>query len=147
MKTIAENRRARFDYEISDTLEAGMELKGLEVKSAKAGRFNIAGSRVVIRQGEAWLLNSQIPPYQPNNTPADYDPGRTRRLLLRKEEIAGLIGKLKSKSVFLIPLRAYIKNNLIKIELGLGKSRKKSDKREILKKRTAEREMAAMDSG
>jgi SsrA-binding protein len=143
METIAENRRARFDYEISETIDAGIELRGFEVKSAKAGRLNLAGSRVIIKQNEAWLLNSQIPPYQPNNTPKDYDQGRSRRLLLRKEEIKSLIGRLKSKSAFLIPLRAYVKNNLIKIELGLGRVRKKSDKREVLKKRAAEREMRA----
>lgn len=141
MKTIAENRHARFDYEISDSMEAGVELRGFEVKSAKNGSWNIAGSYAVLRGGQAWLINSQIPPYQPKNAPADYDPSRSRRLLLRKEEIASLAGKLKNKSAHLIPLHAYIKNNLVKIELGLARPRKKSDKRDFLKKRAAEREM------
>ncbi len=140
MQVIAENRRARFDYTITETLEAGIELLGHEVKSAKAGRLNLAGSYVIVRAGEAWLINSQIPPYQPKNTAADYDPSRSRRLLLQKDEIAKLAGAFKAKQ-FLIPLHAYIKNNFIKIELGLGKSRKKSDKREILKKRAAEKEI------
>jgi len=140
METIAENRRARFDYEITDKFEAGIELLGLEVKSAKAGRLNLAGSYGIIRGGEAWLINAQIPPYQPNNTPTGYDQGRSRRLLLRRDEIKKLVGALKAKQ-FLIPLRAYMKNNFIKIELGLGRSRKKSDKRELLKKRAVQKEI------
>lgn len=141
MEVIAENRRAKFDYDILETLEAGIELKGLEVKSAKSGRFNIAGSYGILRQNQIWLINSQIPPYQPNNTPPDYDPGRPRRLLLHREELKKLMGQLKDKSSSLVPLRVYLKRGLIKIELGLGKPRKKSDKREVLKKRAALREM------
>ena len=153
---LAENRRARFDYEILETIEAGIELRGFEVKSAKFGRMGIVGSYAVIRggrpetagraspsskAGEAWLLNSQIPPYQKNNTPESYDPLRTRRLLLRKEEISKLIGRLKEKSLSLIPLQVYLKRGFMKIELGLGRPRKKYDKRELLKKRSVEREM------
>ncbi len=138
---LAENGRARFDYEILETYEAGIALTGQEVKSAKSGRMNLAGSYAVFRDGELWLLNSQIPAYQPKNAPADYDPARSRRLLLHRKEIDALIGKLKNKSVSLIPLRAYVKKNFIKIELGLGRARKKHDKREFLKKRAVEREM------
>lgn len=141
MKVIAENRRAKFDYEILDSYEAGIELTGQEVKSAKNGRFNLAGSYGVLRNGEAWLLNSEIPAYQPKNAPADYDPKRSRRLLLRREEIKKLIGKLNEKSSRLVPLRAYLKKNFIKIELGLCHSRKKTDKRELLRKRATEREI------
>lgn len=140
-KTISENRRARFDYEIGDKYEAGIELRGFEVKSAKAGRMQIAGSYAIVRNNEAWLLNSQIPPYQPNNTPKDYEPGRTRRLLLRAEEIKTLAGHLHNKKNSLIPLSAYVKKGFVKIEIGLCKPRKKSDKREVLKKRAHEREM------
>lgn len=139
--TIAENRRARFDYEIGKTHEAGIELRGHEVKSAKTGRMGLVGSYAVIQKGEAWLVNAQIPPYQPGNTPEGYEPGRSRRLLLRAEEIGELTGALKQKSFALIPLRAYTKRGLVKIELGLGRARKKSDKREYLKKRVHEREM------
>jgi SsrA-binding protein len=145
MKALSENRRARFDYEVSDTFEAGIELMGFEVKSAKSGRMQLAGSYAIIRGGEAWLINSQIPPYQPNNTPAGYEPSHPRRLLLHRDEIKKLIGALKAKA-FLIPLRAYLKNGFVKIELGLGKPRKKSDKRELLKKRAAEKEMKKFET-
>lgn len=137
---LAENRRARFDYSITEIFEAGVELVGHEVKSAKAGRLNLAGSYGIVRGGETLLINSQIPPYQPKNTPPGYDTGHPRKLLLHKDEIDKIAGALRSK-MFLIPLRAYVKNGFIKIELGIGKSRKKSDKRELLKKRSAEREM------
>lgn len=150
--TIAENRRARFDYEILETFEAGIELRGFEVKSAKLGRVQLAGSYAIVRggrrggraspsrAGEVWLLNSQIPPYQPKNTPKDYDPGRTRRLLLRGEEIKTLAGKAKER-FSIIPVRAYVKKGFIKIEIAVAKPRKKKDKRDLLKKRAAEREM------
>ncbi len=137
---VAENRRARFDYEILETFEAGIELRGFEVKSVKLGRMQLAGSYAVVRGGEVSILNSQIPPYQPKNMPKDYDPGRTRRLLLRGDEIKTLAGKIKEK-FSLIPLRAYLKKNFIKIEIAVAKPRKKRDKRELLKKRAVEREM------
>jgi SsrA-binding protein len=139
--TVAENRRARFDYEISRSYEAGIELKGHEVKSAKGGRLQVAGAHVLIRGGEAWLVNSHIPPYQAGNTPPDYEEDRARRLLLSKIEIKELQGALVDKSRHLIPLRAYLKHGLIKIELGLGHTRKKSDKREVIKKRAHQREI------
>ena len=126
MDTIAENRRARFDYEIAETYGAGIELLGHEVKSAKGGRFQIVGARVVIRGGEAWLVNSHIPPYQPKNTPEGYEEDRSRRLLLTKTEIKQLTGSLHEKGNLLIPLRAYVNHGLVKLELGLGRSRKKS---------------------
>jgi SsrA-binding protein len=143
MDAIAENRRARFDYDIEETYDAGIELLGGEVKSAKGGRFQIAGARTVIRGGEAWLVNSHIPPYQPKNTPEGYEEDRSRRLLLTREEIKRVTGALQEKGRLLIPLRAYVKRGFIKLELGLGRSRKKSDKREVIKKRSHEREMRA----
>lgn len=145
MEPIAENRRARFDYEISDTFEAGIELRGYEVKSVKAGHFQIAGSRVLIRGGEAWLVNSHVPPYQPKNMPAGYEEDRSRRLLLTSDEIKALTGALQEKSNVLVPLQAYLKHNFIKLELGLGRSKKKSDKREVLKKRSHDREMRSAE--
>jgi SsrA-binding protein len=141
MAPLAENRRARFDYEITDTYEAGVELLGPEVKSAKGGRFQIVGARVLIRGGNAWLVNSHIPPYQPKNMPAGYEEDRARRLLLTKDEIKRITGELQEKGQFLIPLEAYVNHGFIKIKLGLGRSRKKSDKREVIKKRTHQREM------
>jgi SsrA-binding protein len=141
MADIAENRRARFDYEISATYEAGIELRGYEVKSARSGQFQIAGARVLIRGGEAYLVNAHIPPYQPKNMPNGYEEDRARRLLLVGSEIKELTGALQEKGRILIPLRAFLKHNFIKLELGLGRPKKKSDKREALKKKSHEREM------
>lgn len=139
--TIITNKRAFFDYEILETYEAGIELKGYEVKSIKNGRINLAGSYAILRNNQVWLLNSDVPPYQPKNTPTDYDSRRTRRLLLNKSEIQGLIGKIHEKTLTLLPLKVYTKNHKIKLEIGLGKSRKKADKREVIKKRETDREM------
>lgn len=141
MGFLSENRKARFDYEIIDTFEAGIELLGTEVKSAKEGRLNLSGSYAIIRNGQARLLNADIPAYQPKNAPKDYDPKRTRRLLLHADEIKNLTGKLQEKGLSLLPLNAHLKKGIIKIELGLGRARKKHDKREVLKKRAHEREM------
>jgi SsrA-binding protein len=145
MDSIAENRRAGFDYEISEKYTAGIELRGHEVKSVKSGQFQIAGARVLIRNGEAYLVNSHVPPYQQKNAPADYEEDRARRLLLTKSEIDELTGALRDKSKILIPLQAFLKNGFIKIELGLGRLRKKSDKREVIKKREHQREMRGED--
>ena len=123
--TIAENRRARFDYEIKENIEAGIELAGFEVKGAKTGMLQIAGAHVLIRGGEAWLVNSHIPPYQPKNTPPDYAEDRARRLLLTKDEIKTISGALHEKGQFFIPLQAYLKHGFIKIKLGLCHARKK----------------------
>ena len=141
---IAENRRARFDYEIKEALEAGIELAGFEVKSAKAGAFQIAGSHVLIRGGEAWLVNAHIPPYQTKNTPSDYEEDRARRLLVQRAEIKRLEGILRDKSLHAVPLKAYLKHGLIKLEVAIVRSRRKSDKREVLKKRAHHREMREM---
>ena len=145
MEALAENRRARFDYEISETYDAGIELLGHEVKSAKGGKFQIAGARVLIRGGEAWLVNSHIPPYQPKNTPSGYEEDRSRRLLLTKDEIKQITGALQEKGQLLLPLCAYLKRGFVKLELGLAKPKKKSDKREAIKKRSHEREMRNME--
>jgi len=141
---ITTNKRAYFEYEILETLEAGIELKGHEVKSIKTGRINLAGAYVIIRNNQAWLLNSDIPAYQPKNTPDDYNSKRTRRLLLKKSEINNLIGRVQEKGLTLLPLKVYTKgkSNRIKIEIGLGKNRRKADKRELIKKREVEREIS-----
>ncbi len=141
MAAISENKRSWFDYDIIETYEAGIELFGFEVKAVKNGRINLGGTHVIIRDDQAWLLNADIPAYQPKNAPVDYNSKRTRKLLLHKQEIRGLIGKTKEKGLTLVPLKVYIKNQKIKIELGLGKSKKKSDKRETIKKREVQREM------
>ena len=141
MKEVARNKRAYFDYEILEKLEAGISLLGQEVKSVKSGRINLAGSYAILRGGEVWLLGADIPPYQPRNAPQDYDSQRTRKLLLTEKEIKSLAGEIKGTGLTLVPLRAYIKGRLVKIELGLGKGKKKADKRELIKKRETEREM------
>jgi SsrA-binding protein len=141
MQILTENRKARFDYEIIDTYQAGIELEGHEVKSVKSGKAGLTGSYAIIRGNEAWLLNAHIPAYQPKNTAKEYDPARTRRLLLHKKEIANLSGKLHEKGISLIPMKLYALKGFVKVELGLGKARKAHDKREVLKKRAVAREM------
>ncbi|MEK7480579.1 MAG: SsrA-binding protein SmpB [Patescibacteria group bacterium] len=141
MGVLAENRKARHEYEILETIEAGIELLGLEVAAAKRGMMSIAGSRVVIKNNEAFLVGSVIAPYQPQNTPPDYDSQRTRKLLLRKEEIARLIGKQKETGLTLIPLSVYTKHRMIKCAVALARGKKKYDKRETIKKRETQRRM------
>lgn len=141
MKNLSENRRARYDYEILETFEAGISLTGQEVKSVRSGRMDLSGSYCLVRSGEAWLLNSTIPAFQPKNTPKKYDPSRSRKLLLNKKEISKLIGALHEKGTSLIPLRVYAKNSFVKIELSLARPRKKHDRRELLKKRAVEKEV------
>ena len=139
---LSENRRARFDYDILEIIEAGIELFGHEVKSVRAGRASLVGAYVIIRGDEAFLINCHIPPYQPGNIPKDYEPSRTRRLLLHKKEMHELVKKLKEKSTSLVALEFVKKKDLLKLIVGLGRSRKIHDKRELLKKRAVELEMA-----
>lgn len=141
MNELAVNRRAYFDYEIIKTYEAGMELLGHEVKSVKTGHINLAGSFAVIRKEEAWLLSATIPPYQSKNTTSNYEPTRSRRLLLHKSEIKELIGKTAQKGLTIVPLKVYTKHSRVKILIGLARHKKKTDKRETIKKREAEREI------
>lgn len=135
MKAFAVNKKAYFNYDIIEVFEAGMVLMGQEVKSIKSGRINIAGSYVVLRNNEAYLINASIPPYQPKNTPPDYNPTRPRKLLLKKSEIKYLIGKSQEKQLTLVPLRAYNKRGKIKLGFGIGKGRKLANKKEMIKKR------------
>ena len=137
----SENRRARFDYQILDTLEAGIALTGVEVKSVRAGKANIAGSFAAVRGGELFLLGADIPPYQPANTPAGYDPTRARKLLARAQEIKMLAGKLKTERLTIVPLKMYNQHGLIKVELALARPKQKADRREAIKKREVTREM------
>ncbi len=140
MKIVATNRKAYHDYEILETYEAGIVLKGTEVKSAKNGRINLKDSYAKIENGEVFLINAHISPYSHGNV-YNHDPRRTRKLLLHKKEIMRLYGKVKEKGLTLIPLKAYIKNGKIKIELGLCKGKKVYDKRAEIKKRDLEREI------
>src|SRR3989338_628797 len=133
-KILAENKKAYFNYEILEKLEAGIVLLGQEVKSIRGGRINLAGSYVVLKDNEVFLIGANIPPYQPKNIFDDYRPDRSRKLLLKKKEINSLIGKSRQKSLTLIPLRVYNRNGKIKLEFGIGKGKKEFDKRETIKK-------------
>ena len=141
MKTLAENKKAYHDYRVLEEFEAGIVLTGQEVKSIKLGRANLRGSFVVLKEEEPYLLNADIPAYQPKNAPPDYNPQRTRKLLLKKAEIRHLIGKSAEKGLTLVPLRMYTKRGKIKIEVGIVKSKSKADKRELLKKRAIEKDI------
>ena len=141
MTIYSENKKAYFSYQILEKFEAGMVLIGQEVKSIRSGRISLKGSYVVLKGEEPYLIGANIPPYQPKNAPSDYAPERPRKLLLNKLEIKRLIGKTKEKGLTLIPLKVYTKNARIKLEFGIGKGKKKADKRETIKKREAEREM------
>lgn len=141
MTTFADNRKARHDYEILETFQGGLVLNGQEVKSIRGGRINLSGSYVDLKNQELFLVGANIPPYQPANAPASYNPERARKLLLTAKEIRYLIGKVKERGLTLIPLKVYSMKSKIKLEFGLVKSKKKQDKRNILKKRDAEREM------
>lgn len=141
VKKLAENRRARYDYEILETYEAGLVLFGHEVKAIKTGHVSLSGSYVVIKDNEAYLINASVPPYQPANTPENYDPERSRKLLLKKIEIKSLIGKSKAKGLTLIPLKLYTKLGRIKLEFALGRGKARIDKREAIKKREAQRDI------
>ncbi len=141
MKILSENKKAFFNYEILEKFTAGISLTGQEVKSLKTRGINLAGSYVVIKNGEAFWVGAKIPPYQPKNAPSDYNPERSRKLLLKKSEIKYLLGKSKQKNLTLIALKLYTKKGKIKLELGLAKGKKKADKKEKIKKREAEREL------
>jgi SsrA-binding protein len=139
MKILAENRRIRFEYEIIETVEAGIELKGFEVKAVKAGRASITGAFARAEGTTLWLLGADIPPYQPDNTPREYDQKRARRLLVKRKEAGRLAGKRVSERLTIIPTKMYSKRGLIKIELALARPKKLHDKRETIKRREANR--------
>jgi len=145
MAIYAVNRRANFDYEFSEKFTAGIALTGHETKSVKMGRCDIVGSRAIIKNNEAYLVGANIPSFQPNNAPSGYDPTRTRKLLLKREEIKYLIGKLQT-GLTLVPLQIYTKRGFLKVELGLGHAKKKSDRREVIRKREVEREIRRFEN-
>ena len=141
IQSIARNKRARFDYLILDTYEAGLVLTGTEVKSLRDGRANISDAYGIIRDGEAFLLNLHISPYERRGY-ANHEPGRTRKLLLHRKEIRRLIGAVEREGLTLIPLELYFKNGVAKVALALGKGKKLHDKRETERARDAAREIA-----
>lgn len=141
MASYAENRKVYFNYEILEKYEAGIELLGAEVKSVRGGRISLEGAFVIVRGGEAFLINANIPPYQPKNAPRDYDPLRNRKLLLTKKEISELAGSEKKKNLTIVPISVYNKGRKIKVGVALVKGKKKYDKRETIKKRDTDREI------
>ena len=141
MVNFAENRKAFYDYEILEKYEAGLVLSGAEVKSIRNGRMNLAGSYINVHNGELYLIGSSIAPYQPKNQPIDYDPQRSRKLLLRSNEIASLIGKIKQKGLTLVPLKVYNKGRRIKIEIAVVRGKRQYDKRAVISKREANRKI------
>ena len=142
MATLIENQKARFDYEILETFEAGMELRGFEVKALRSKKGSLTGAHVIVRNSEVYALNMHIPPYQPENTPSEYDPLRTRKLLLTKREIELLAHAEAQKGLTIVPLAVYNKGRVIKVSLAIARGKKKYDKRETLKQRESKHDIA-----
>lgn len=140
-KVISDNRQARFLYEILETYEAGIELKGTEVKSIRDGKANLRDGYALIRNGEAWLINVHISPHSTASEYFNHEPRRTRKLLLHKQEIRKLIGKVEQQGLTLVPLKMYLKNGWVKLTIGLAKGKKVHDKREDIKRREDKRDM------
>ena len=141
MTSYAENRKIYFNYEILEKYEAGIELYGSEVKAVRSGKMSLEGAFVIVRGGECFLINANTPPYQPNNTPKEYDPLRNKKLLLTKKEIRVLSDSGNNKSLTIVPISVYNKGRKIKVEIALVKGKKKFDKRETIKKRETDREV------
>jgi SsrA-binding protein len=137
---LVENKKLRMVYDVIETYSAGIELLGTEVKALRQKLGSLDGSKVIIRGGEAFLVGSYIPPYQPANTVKSYDEHRTRRLLLTREELYRLVQEEQNKDLTLHPISLYIKNNLIKCDIALCKKLQKHDKREKVKEEISRRE-------
>jgi SsrA-binding protein len=133
-KVIATNRKARHDYHIEDTIEAGLVLTGSEIKSIRAGQVNLRESYAVNRDGELWLVNAHIAAYK-QASHENHDPRRDRKLLLQRREINRLIGKLQEKGLTLVPLKIYLKDSWAKVELGVARGKRAYDKRQTLRER------------
>jgi len=142
MPTLASNKKAFFDYEILEKFEAGLALKGFEVKAIKTGHISIKGAFVTVKGKELFLTNAKIPLYQHAGKVENYEETAPRKLLLKKNEINRLIGKVKVEGLTLIPISVYNKRRLIKLEFALAKGKKKYDKRQAIKKRDTDREIA-----
>jgi len=139
-KVVATNRKAFHDYFVMETYEAGIALKGTEVKSLRQGEANLRDSYGIIKDGEVWLLGLHISPFDKGNI-NNHDPKRDRKLLLHKNEIRRLIGKISQKGLTLIPLKIYFRKNIVKVELAIARGKKSYDKREAIAKREIEREL------
>lgn len=140
-KPLAQNKKASHDYFIEETYEAGMVLTGTEIKSIRAGKANISDSFATIRNGEAFIHNMHISPFEQGNRHNPSDPTRARKLLLKKQEISKLVGASKQQGYTLVPLKIYIRNGYAKLLIGLGRGKKLYDKRATEAKRDAQREI------
>jgi len=139
-KLVAQNKKARHDYEVLDTYEAGLVLTGTEVKSLRAGRASLVDAYAQIRDGEAWLHGAHIPEYT-QGTWTNHEPRRIRKLLLHRDEISRLIGKTREGGLTLVPLTLYFKDGKAKVEIALARGRRSYDKRQVLAQRDAAREI------
>jgi SsrA-binding protein len=139
-KTVAINRRARHEYAVDETLEAGLVLSGTEIKSIRAGRVNLAEAYARIEHGEAWLIGAHIAPYAQGNR-NNHEPTRTRKLLMHRDQIAELVGRTQAKGYTLVPLKLYIRNGMAKLELGVARGKKAHDKRREIAERDMRREL------
>jgi SsrA-binding protein len=139
-KTVAVNRRARHEYAVEETLEAGLALTGTEIKSIRAGRVNLAEAYARIEKGEAWLIGAHIAPYEQGNR-NNHEPTRTRKLLLHRDPISELVGRTQAKGFTLVPLKLYIRNGMAKLEIGIARGKKAYDKRRTIAERDARREL------
>ena len=141
MSSYISNKKAYFDFEILETFEAGIALLGTEVKSVRKGQGKLEGAHVVIRGGEAFLTGSSIPAFQKANAAPDYEPERTRKLLLNKKQLAELYKQSEQSGLTIVPIKLYNAGRIIKLEIGVARGKKKTDKRETIKKRDTEREL------
>ena len=141
LRVVADNRKARFHYQIGETFEAGIALTGTEVKSLRAGQVTFKDSYASMRNGEGWLLGCHISPYS-HGTDANHDPERDRKLLLHRREISRLTGKISERGLTLVPLRLYFKDGRAKVELGLARGKKLHDHRRDIAERDARRDVA-----
>lgn len=133
--SLVENKRIGFDYQILETIEAGLELFGYEVKSLRAGHGSLKGARVLARGGEAYLVGATIPAWQPANAPKSYDPERSRRLLLKAKEIDHIRGAESEKGLTIVPLSVYNKGRNLKLSIAIARGKKKGDKRQNIQNR------------
>jgi SsrA-binding protein len=141
LRTLCSNRKARHDYHVEETYEAGIALLGSEVKSIREGRANLRDSYAAFREGELFLYNCHVSPYAAASR-FNPEPLRPRKLLMRREEIQRLVGKVEEKGLTLVPLSLYLKGRLVKVGLALARGKKQYDRREDIKRREAEREIA-----
>ena len=141
MKTYISHKRAKFDFEILETIEAGISLLGTEVKSIRSGQGKLEGGHVIVRGGEAFLVGASIPAFQKKNVSSEYDPERPRKLLLTQKELALIEQKSEKQGLTVVPIKCYNKGKNIKLEIGIARGKKKADKRQSIKEKDTKRDV------